>query len=867
MKSKPFIILILLAVVVSVVVFWSDPNQEPVVHESDSIAAGADVLKPAEIDPEDGVQEETPKPERTTADEDINNVITVTDSHLLSIRLVYAKNDEPAIQVQGYWMALEESQNVDTFMDWTSKGINGEELLRAKGQAFTTDLKGLAKVRVPNQPIAIFARDGSRYADDVLPAFPVDTKATLALEQIVTVKVFVHDETGKALADFPMVLLESDEDWTSEMQSDHSDQGGIASFHHVSTRTPDADNLQQLIVRSAAPFIDAQKLILDPSSLSEEPLDYTVGPYGSLTIKLLDVDGSLHRPDTRCLIQTKADQPDFWSKIEGLTPQPEFGTGHGTAHDGVALFPYVGIGLELDVAAWMDKSRRPYQTQVVGPSKAQQNVEATIWMKELRPLLKFRLLIPPNEPIANEKFMTKIYVDGHSFGIETFAEIETDDEGRVEYIVTHLIDGKVPGSMTMEFIYSKEGLEYNKRFEVPPDLQPGEQDLGDIYLAEEPILLAGRVLDEHGKGQPGATLYTTPVPSDGLFPSIGGRLPRTKNDGSFEIRGATEAAQIRLHVSHRSGLNKEILTTPGTLDLVVQFDPSYRISGKVITDEDIPANMLVAKIGVQSEGGKVTRSWTWPSKYCDDDGNFEVLTPNALPATVYITDQESGAVVATIEQVRAVGHGEVGDPRLAVIDLRGKLGRYYLKFLNHKKLPMSQVEVTFPDMAMPGELDLAQGSFWDGKGVFILPLQPFQFTAVGMGHRKFHGQVESPGESVFQLKKGLAAQVRIVPASLLAENGRTILQLSPSSETATEFDLWDVSPDDQGVFHIHFPSPGTYTAQVDISRILSGGSERSSSFPKDKDAPKFEVLDSGGEQIFELRLDAATVEEYFAEDN
>ncbi len=867
MKSKPFIILILLAVVVSVVVFWSDPNQEPVPQGSDSITNEADVLTPAQTDPNEGVQRETPKAERTTADEDTSNVVTVTDSHMLSIRVVYAKTGEPAIQVQGYWMALEESQNIDTFNDWTSKGINGEELLRIEGQAFTTDLKGLAKVRVPNQPIAIFARDGSNYADDILPAIPIDTNATITLDKIVTVKVFVHDEAGKALSDFPMVLLESDEDWTSELQFAHSGQDGIACFHHVSTSIPDADNLQQLIVRSAAPFVDAQKLILDPPSLSEEPLDYTVGPYGSLTIKLLDVNGSLHRPDTRCLIQTKADQPDFWSKIEGLTPQPEFGTGHGTAHDGIALFPFVGIGLELDVAAWMDKSRRPYQTQVVGPSKAQQNVETTIWMKELRPLLKFRLLIPPNEPLANEEIMTKIYVDGHNFGIETFAEIETDDEGRVEYIVTHLIDGKVPGSMAMEFIYSKEGLEYNKRFEVPPDLQPGEQDLGDIYLAEEPILLAGRVLDEHGKGQPGATLYTTPVPSDGLFPSIGGRLPRTKSDGSFEIRGATEAAQIRLHVSHRSGLNKEVLTTPGTRDLIVQFDPTFRISGKVITDKDIPANMLVAKIGVQSEGGKVTRSWTWPSKYCDDDGNFEVLTPNALPATVYITDQESGAVVATIEQVRAVGYGEVGDPRLAAIDLRGKLGRYYLKFLNHKKLPMSQVEITLLDLAMPDGSELARGSFWDGKGVFILPLQPFNLTAVGMGHRKFQGQVNSPGESIFQLEKGLAAQVRIVPASLLAGNGRAILQLSPSSDTATEFDLWDVSPDDQGVFHIHFPSPGTYTAQVDISRGLADGSERSSTFPNDKDAPKFEVLDSGGEQIFELRLDAAAVEDYFAEEN
>jgi len=113
----------------------------------------------------------------------------------------------------------------------------------------------------------------------------------------------------------------------------------------------------------------------------------------------------------------------------------------------------------------------------------------------------------------------------------------------------------------------------------------------------------------------------------------------------------------------------------------------------------------------------------------------------------------------------------------------------------------------------------------------------------------------------------LAAQVKVMPVNSISGNGRAILQLHPSGETATEFDLWDVSADEQGVFHIHFPSPGTYIAQVNISRVLADGSERSYTFPPRKDAPRFEVLDGGGEQVFELRLDAATVEEYFAEDN
>jgi hypothetical protein len=841
--------------------------QKPVTREHSPIATDDAQLSPVQSDLTTDAQRQATKAARTTVDNEIAKVAAVPDSHSLSLKVVYADSGDPAIQVQGFWMALDDSQHIDTFKEWTRKGIDGEELLQSKGQAFTTDLEGMAKLQVPNQSIAIFARDGADYADAVLPAIPIDTRATLTLDRVATIKVFVHDQAGNSLADFPMVLLQSDEQWTSELQPTRSDENGIASFHHVSTRIQAKNNPQQLLVRSAAPFLDAHKLILDPSSLSEEPLDYTVGPYGSLTIKLLDVDGSLHRQETRCLIQSKAEQPDFWREIEGLTPQPEFGTGHGTAHDGVALFPYVGLGLELDVAAWMDKSRRPYQAQVVGPSQAFQNVEATIWMKQLRPVLSFRLLIPPNDPLVNQEIRAKVFIEGNSFGIETIAEMETDAEGRVEHIVTQLIDGKVPGAMAIEFLYSKDGVEYKKRLEVPQDLPPGKQDLGDIYLVEEPILLAGQVLDEHGQGLAGAILSITSASGNGMSPSVGGRLSRTKSDGRFEIRGVTEAAQIRLEVSHRSGLKKQVLTTPGTQGLLVQFDPSFRIIGKVIADQGIPTNKLIAKIEVQSEDGKMAGLWSWPSGYCDDEGNFEVLVPNALPANVYITDGECGVALAKIVQVRAVGGGEVGDSRLAAIDLRGKLGRYFLRFLDHKNLPMNQVEVAFPDMSTPDESGLARGSFWNGKGVLILPLQSINFTAVGIGHRKLEGQIKSPGESVFQLEKGLAAQVRIVPPSVLAGNGRAILQLSPSSETATEIELWDVSPDQQGVFHIHLPSPGTYTAQLDISRLLADGSERSNIFPKSEDAPTFTVNEIEGEQIFELRLDATAVEDYFTEGN
>jgi hypothetical protein len=799
---------------------------------------------------------------RTAADTSNANSDPKLPTHALQLSVVHHANGQPMPQVQGYWYALPDWDQTELFA-WMGIGVDREDLIRKQGQPFTTDQDGKADLQIPTGIIAIQARSEGLYAERILLDKSETEQVQLTLKPDANLRIFVHGVDGRPLDNFPLVLLLIHRDWTSGDLVARSDETGHANFYHLPNYFYRDLGPSKLVLRAAAPFLDPPFIPIDLHHLPPQTLDYPVGPFGSVVLKLLDHQGKPHLAESPSLVQAQTERNDFWDQLQGLSPQPEFGTARRVATNGQAFFRYIGIGMELEAGAQMDRSDRYYEVKFSGPQNSGEQVEATLWIEHLRPLVRFRLVDEEGLAIRNQSISCSTILTGAGFNRHGSAPMTTDSEGRTEFIVTDLVDHRVPGTLALELQLERDGIELQNVLQLPAELKPGAQDLGDVVLRQMPILLAGRIMDSRGKAVAQARLKVTHDEGPLLGAMVVKEYFASKADGSFEILGSSAANQVRLHVTHGSGISKQVVAAPGTQGLLVRLDPIYQIKGRLLLDEGILPTSLMVRTAWPPEVPRDPQLPDWmPQDRPSSTGEFEVAMSQAQPVSVLVTDRASGAILTKFEQVMPVDEGENGDPRLAQIDLRGQLWRFDLKFVDGKNLPVTEVEMTIPALFSPLNPESVSVYLWQGKNMVILPIKAFDFVAIGTDQRRLRSRVTSPGESTFQMETGLAAQVQVLPSGVLPEKGRIVLQCTPIDASASRFSLWENTVDSQGVFHFNFPSPGLYRASVDIYRLLADGKTTSQKFPPKQQGPVFEVLDSTGLQNFAIELDRLAIEAF-----
>jgi hypothetical protein len=678
-----------------------------------------------------------------------------------------------------------------------------------------------------------------------------------------SIVVFVHDASGLPIADFPMSLELEHNQWNSTNVSTNSDADGYAYFKQVQEKFTAGRSFVRLKIRAAPTFKQAPEYSFAPSEWPTKVVDYQVPAFGSVRMVLQGYEGEPYLKSTPCFIQRHEVDTGFYRQVHGLNPVPARDPMQQRSTDGVAIFSFVGLGLELEGGALLDASNRPYETYFQGPVKQGEQVEAVVWADHVRPSVRFRVLDETGEPIRDQRIDSlTTYASGGS-NTRGYADLRSNAEGLVSYIVTTPVGPDAPGVMTLNLSCKQNDQELVSDLVLPTNLSEGVNDLGDVILSGLPILISGRVLDAQGAPAPGVRLHVMAEFSNEDYREIGGGTHRTDSEGQFLIRGRSEAPKIVFYTGATNNLDVETRVDPGTTGIEVRLNPVYSVSGSLLLDEKILPTSILLRTGPLDYAAEQGIPFGAPRAQAQADGSFVLKVADSSPVSLLITDRVSGAMLKVIPQITPSSDPEFVDPQLRQIDLRGQLYQYYLSFVDSEGQLVKNVR-----MVIEGCPTFAMGShnpgtyLFEGKGNLILPLQSFHFEATGPGQRLMTGDIPGPGERTIEMKSGILGQVQIMPGNALPKGAHAILKLVTVDGQDFNASEWNRTADADGLFQFTVPAAGRYRANLLIYPRDSIGDGTRRYFPPDGQAPVFEILDLDSLQIFELQVDSAAIAEF-----
>jgi hypothetical protein len=869
LRTMPYLIMVGVIAILLWFVFKAPPRADSLGQQSDPAPTQSSTESDSPELATTG-QPDSDGQNRSAVDAGVAPTDLAVNTCSLRLTIVEHGSDKPVPLARGFWVPYEGEVEQEVRARYSEgNSVDLEALTAVKGQAFTADRNGVVNLQVPKELVLIVARSGDLFGQKYVHAKEPSQQAELSLLTDYTLDVFVHDASGKALPDFPLALRGRHDNGSNLTFATRSNADGYARIHHLAVRMINNPNAANLELSAAGPFLDDTTISIDPHSWPTGTVDFAVGPFGSITLQLQNHDGSPHVESTRCALQLREPDPQFWRQVHGFRPRSQMGAVSIQALEGEVTFPYVGLGLELEAAAWMDASPRPYDLYLTGPVAQGEKVNAVIWMKTLRPTLSFRLVDLKGLPFRNLSLQCNFRLDAGSFNINAPAALHTDDDGWAEFIVPVNTESVPNAKGSLEILHQVGQTELRKMLELPQPLLAGVTDLGDVYLLVEPILAAGRVIDGQGNGVAKVALTLAISEGPGIGDPVRDEVFRSKPDGSFVIRGLTEATQIRLLASARGNQTQKLLFTPGAEDLLIQMNPpDSRLAGRILVDEGIAPNQLTVRAApstyLAEDAATADDSWNWPSARPETSGEFEIKLPATEAVTLLVFDSRSKVVLAELRQVMPAAPGQSSDPRLAEIDLRGQLHRFHLKFVDATGLAVQEVMLKLTDLPVMEDLGSSLASMMDGEGTFYLPVESFSFVAYGEGQRDLVGQARQPGDSTFRMQTGLPAVVRLLPPDALTGSHRAVLAFSTQPEGSGNLNLWNKPANAQGEIRFHFPAPGLYRPSLRIYRLDADGKLHHQNFPAPDQAPVFEVLDLTTEQSFDLLLDAEAITGFLA---
>lgn len=276
--------------------------------------------------------------------------------------------------------------------------------------------------------------------------------------------------------------------------------------------------------------------------------------------------------------------------------------------------------------------------------------------------------------------------------------VTTDDEGRLElpvpppvepgerrYVVLRM--GAPPHAARPAREPRIGALELPLAFDVESHVV---HELGDCVLALEPLLVTGRVVDEQGLGVGDAWL-------DVSFPGQGearhlARIhmpsrPVVDADGRFEVRSRARPVEVQVGASAKGRVATSVRgIEPGVADveLVLALSHAGSLAGRVLADEGVPLAGLELR-SVHRDGGRPRGVAIHPVT-----GSFRI--EDVEPGTVDLdfVIHASGASLLELEGVQVLPDGPSVDPRLAEVDLRGRVDVLRLRLLDSDDRPIAE---------------------------------------------------------------------------------------------------------------------------------------------------------------------------------
>ena len=421
------------------------------------------------------------------------------------------------------------------------------------GQRYVTDADGVATL--PKQEggyvVAMMRKGVRRYAavkrlrkgaEDLM----IELKALKG-----EVAVRVVDERGRPVSGLPIAGgVFGDRSLSGgALVAGWTGRDGLGYWSNRVSMVMGPDGMQTIGV----PFVGDERIsktFAISAGLPEEVVELKMPSFGQVKILYYDRDGKLSDQVTKAdiSIEQRFEAGRRYDRWSAPIVDP----------DG-ATFPAVALNLHYSVRLYFKGKRTPVIVSGAGPRRPREMVILTAREGELAKggdaakdqpsSVVLRVLGPDGEPVTKHN-MRILFIDAdYARGFSTM----TDEAGRLELQVP---DNHLDKAGVQVFVRpstrrpSARKLQGGFRLELPEEIPAGKSDFGDRQLKQEPVRLAGRVVDDAGEPVKGAVVEVTKLynrrsssrsGSSNVYPKV-----TTGADGKFEIRHVfDEIAEIR----------------------------------------------------------------------------------------------------------------------------------------------------------------------------------------------------------------------------------------------------------------------------------------------------------------------------------
>jgi|GEM_PF-2634814 len=500
----------------------------------------------------------------------------------------------------------------------------------------------------------------------------------LQLEPDRSLRVQVVDERGEPQGGVDVQVQSVRSGWANAVALGRTgEEDGTATFHHVQRELREffpwqLDSAGETPRRAYRVAIDAltEEIVaedLEGSSFDGEPIVLVLPPTGSVRLQVFDESWEAYGGEAQASLEVV---PEGDSREASPFSARRRHETEVTVEDGVAIFPLVGLGLEVGASVRRTAHGVPTRAYAAGPTRAGETVSIDVQLGADHPVARLRAMDGRGKPLGNESIACEIQIRSYFLQNTSKTQLRTDAEG---YFLVDVDNDWSEGTQRTLIVTRGKGKEPRPSgsVDLSRSLQTGINELGDVVLEEPVVLVAGRVQTEAGEPIAGAELALRSRRDEGeRWDEHWSFSHKAASDGSFEVREEVAGVAFQLAAERPGFAGGWVSFVRGDGNVVVVLRAQGEIEGRVLLDEGVPDDIV--RMSIQDlDDGVEHLDYSHRSVKLEDDGSFRFT--RLMPGKRHVSlraNRQSGNLME-FEDVQVVSGEVTRDPRLQEIDLRG----------------------------------------------------------------------------------------------------------------------------------------------------------------------------------------------------
>ena len=724
-------------------------------------------------------------------------------------------------------------------------GRDISRVVEAMGERYRTRADGSVVVPEVVDNVVLAARAPGRYVFVLRPEPDAEGTFVMRLMAERSIRVQVNHPDGTPAAGIPVVLRVEQGPGHQDVLQAESDAEGRAVLHRLSV----IDDLPfdgEIVIALGLALDPAVQTEIDLAALPEDILEFVLPPTGALEVEVVGREGGLAEGAVPVMLQIVPEG------ATAPTQMPMAADASATTEDGIAVFPRIGLGLQLSVFAFNPSDQSTWQGTGEGPQAPGERARIVLRPDLAAPNLVFLVMGMDGKPLANRQFQTVLTDKSESSESRSQKTTKTDAEGRAR-LRLDLDQQHFEGHRVLEVQLARptEGeLASAARVELPTTLIGGDNDLGTLLLEPLPIVASGIVVDIDGKpiGKVQMNLQVKTFwgkeETNFYWQQLYDVRGTSAKDGSFTLSGYVESQELLLSAFLQGWQSTSEPIQVGATGLRLTMERAAELSGRVLVDPGIPPSSLqvLAESAVDGKPGSISQ----PGR----EGQFQFDSLGSGRYHFSVRDRIFGDSLYRAEDVLVeVGSGT--DPRVAEIDLRGKLNYIQLTFVDESEQKIQNVNVRNRDKN--GTTYYAYG----GALQIVTAEQSLNLAVSASGHQaQLLEQVS--GEQTIRLKRGRDVELVLDLSGAVPSNYEVSINLTESELPGANGHR--IQFDENGRCRTRIGGAGRYRIDYWVSAM---GSNSQRGFGADG---FLDVLEAEGFSTYTIPLDVEALEKAIAKD-